>query len=177
MKLPEGVDVEAQTSWGAIGWGTPCILGNALAAPDRRCIIVAGEGGHQLTANEMGTFYRYGVKPIFLTVNNGGFHGERVTNRYPDEEYNDLAQWNFADIPAAMGCKDWYTAKVTTLGELDAALAEAEKAESGVYIEIIIDTWEVPRGGDWLFTGTGALFGMPTRTWEGWLKEMAAKGR
>ncbi len=175
MKLPEGVDVEAQTSWGAIGWGTPAILGNALAAPDRRCIIVAGEGGHQLTANEMGTFYRYGAKPIFLTVNNGGFHGERVTNRYPDEEYNDLAQWNFADIPAAMGCEDWYTTKVTTLGELDAALAEAEKAASGVYIEIIIDTWEIPQGGDWLFTGTGALFGKPGRTWEGWLKEMAAK--
>ena len=175
IKLPEGVDVEAQTSWGAIGWGTPAILGNALAAPDRRCIIVAGEGGHQLTANEMGTFYRYGAKPIFLTVNNGGFHGERVTNRYPNEEYNDLAQWNYTDIPAAMGCKDWYTEKVTTLGELDAALAEAEKAASGVYIEIIIDTWEIPQGGEFLFTGTGALFGMPDRTWEGWLKEMAAK--
>ena len=171
MKLPDGVDLEAQSSWGAIGWGTPAILGNAVAAPDRRCIIIAGEGGHQLTANEMGTFYRYGVKPIFLTVNNGGFHGERVTNRYPDEEYNDLAKWNFADIPAAMGCEDWYTAKVTTLGELDAALAEAEKAKSGVYIEIIIDTWEIPQGGEFLFTGTGALVGMPTRTWDGWLKD------
>jgi len=171
MKLPDGVDLEAQTSWGAIGWGTPAILGNAVAAPERRCIIMAGEGGHQLTANEMGTFYRYGVKPIFLTVNNGGFFAERVTNRYPDEEYNDLAKWNFADIPAAMGCKDWYTAKVTTLGELDAALAKAEKATSGVYIEIIIDPWLCPQGGEFLFTGTGALFGMPTRTWDGWLKD------
>ena len=74
----------------------------------------------QLTANEMGTFYRYGAKPIFLVVNNGGFHAERVTNRFPDQEYNDLAKWNFADIPAAMGCKDWFTARVSTLGELDA---------------------------------------------------------
>ena len=175
MKLPDGVDVEGQTSWGAIGWGTPAILGPALAAPDRRCIIIAGEGGHQLTANEMGTFYRYGAKPIFLTVNNGGFFAERVTNRYPNEEYNDLAKWNFADIPAAMGCEDWYTAKVTTLGELDAALSEAEKAKSGVYIEIVIDTWEIPQGADWLFGVTGPLFGIEGRTWDGWLKEMEAK--
>ena len=175
MNLPDGVDLEGAGSWGAIGWGTPDSLGHCIAAPDRRCIVPSGEGGHQMTANEMGTFYRYGAKPIFLMVNNDGYFAERVTNRYPDEEYNDLAKWNFADIPAAMGCKDWYTAKVTTLGELDAALAEAEKAESGVYIEIIIDRWAIPKGGEFMFTGTGSLFGKEGRTWDGWLKEMAAK--
>ena len=168
MKLPPGVEVEAQTSWGAIGWGTPAVLGHALADRSRRVVILAGEGGHQMTANEMGTFYRYGVKPIFLTANNQGYLGERVTNRNPDEEYNDLAKWNFADVPAALGCEDWYTTKVSTLGELDAALAKAEKADSGVYIEIMIDPYIIPEGGDWLFTATGALFGMPTRTWEEW---------
>ena len=70
-----------------------------------------------------------------------------------------------------MGCEDWYTAMVTSLGELDAALAKAEKAESGVYIEIIIDKWEIPQGGEFLYTGTGAAFGMPTRTWADWLKD------
>ena len=175
MKLPDGVDIETQTSWGAIGWGTPAILGNALAAPNRRCVIIAGEGGHQMTANDMGTFHRYGAKPIFLTVNNGGYFAERVTNRYPDEEYNDLAPWKFAEIPAAMGCDDWYTTRVSTLGELDAALAQAEQAESGVYIEIIIDRWLCPPAGEFLFAVTGPLFGMPDRTWKGWLEEMAAK--
>ena len=175
MNLPDGVDLEGAGSWGAIGWGTPDALGHCIAAPDRRCIVPSGEGGHQMTANDMGTFYRYGAKPIFLMFNNDGYFAERVTNRNPDEEYNDVAQWNFADIPAAMGCEDWYTAKVTTLGELDAALAKAEKAESGVYIEIIIDRWAIPKGGEFMFTGTGSLFGKEGRTWDGWMKEMAAK--
>ena len=61
------------------------------------------------------------------------------------------------------------------IAELISALAEAGKADSGVYIEIIVDPWLCPQGGGFLFTGTGALFGKPTRTWEGWLKEMAAK--
>lgn len=175
MAMPDDVEIEGQFSWGAIGWGTPAILGHAIAAPDRRCIIIAGEGGHQMTANEMGTFGRYGVKPIFILVNNGGYFAERVTNRHPDEEYNDIPNWNFAEIPAAMGCDDWFTAKVSTLGELDAALAEAEKVESGTYIEVVIDPWLIPIGGEFLFTGTGPLFGLEGRTWNGWLKEMAEK--
>ncbi|MBT8468234.1 MAG: hypothetical protein KJN97_05740, partial [Deltaproteobacteria bacterium] len=177
MTLPEGVDIESQLSWGAIGWGTPAILGNCIAAPERRCVIPAGDGGHQMTANDMGTFYRYGAKPIFLMVNNDGYLAERATNRNPDEEYNDVAKWNNADIPAAMGCRDWYTTKVNTLGELDTALDEASKAQSGVYIEIMVAPYLMPKGGDYVFKLTGALFGRPERTWEGWMEEMEAKTR
>ena len=101
--------------------------------------------------------------------------GERVTNRNPTEEYNDLAQWRFADIPVAMGAGEWFTEKVSTLGELDAALAEAEKAACGVYIDIVIDPFILPKGGNFMFTMTGTLFDMPDRNWEGWMKEMEAK--
>ena len=94
-----------------------------------------------------------------------------MTNRYPNEDYNDLASWDFAELPGVMGCKGWYTAKVTTLGELDAALAKASTAKTGVYIEVIMDKWLIPEGSDFLFTATGAYFGMPSRTWEGWLKD------
>ena len=175
VSLPDGADVEAQSSYGQLGWASAAILGNAAAAPDRRCVILDGEGGQQMTANELGTFGRYGIKPVFITVNNSGYLAERVTNRYPDEDYNDVAQWDFAELPRVMGCKDWFTAKVTTLGELDAALATASTAKTGVYIEVIIDKWRIPEGGEFLFTATGNYFGMPNRTWEGWLKEMKAK--
>jgi indolepyruvate decarboxylase len=175
LQLPDGVDIEAQTSWGAIGWGTSAILGHCVAAPNRRCLILAGDGGHQMTANNMGTFYRYGMKPIFLMINNGGFLAERVTNRNPDEIYNDVSNWNYADIPSAMGCEDWYTKKVTTLGELDSALFEAEKARSGVYIEIVIDPYLIPKGGNYIFSLTGSAFGMPNRTWTEWKAKYEAR--
>ena len=74
-----------------------------------------------------------------------------------------------------MGCKDWNTAKVTTLGELDAALRKASSAKSGVYIEVVIDKWLLPKGAEFLFKATGPYFGMPNRSWQGWLKEMKAK--
>lgn len=48
----------------------------------------------------------------------------------PDWVYNDGAPWNYHALPAAFGCQGWFTAKVSTLGELDAALARASTAES-----------------------------------------------
>ena len=69
----------------AIGGGTPEARGTCRADPSRRVVLLAGEGGHQMTATDMGTFANYGAKPINLLANNYGYFGERVTNRYPDE--------------------------------------------------------------------------------------------
>jgi len=174
--FPDGVDFEGQGAFGQLGWATAAMIGFTSAAHDRRCVLLDGEGGQQMTANELGTFARYGIKnPIYITVNNSGYLGERVTNRYPDEEYNDTAPWDFAALPAVLGCKDWYTAKVSTLGELDEALSKASKANSGVYIEVMVDKWEIPQGAEWLYTATGAYFGMANRTWGGWMKQLAKK--
>jgi indolepyruvate decarboxylase len=40
-----------------------------------------------------------------------------------------------------LGCDGWFTARVTTCGELDEALANAEKPNSGVYIEVVTDAY------------------------------------
>ena len=176
VTYPGEIEHEGQSSFGQLGWATAAMLGSAAAAPERRCILLDGEGGQQMTANEFGTFARYGIKnPIYITSNNSGYLAERVTNRYPDEDYNDVAPWEFSKLPAVLGCKDWYTEKVTTLGELDAALAKASKATSGVYIEVVIDKWEMARGGDFLYTATGAYFGKAGRTWKNWVNKELPK--
>jgi indolepyruvate decarboxylase len=45
-----------------------------------------------------------------------------------------------------VGCRGWFTAKVTTLGELDAALARAATGESASYIEVVGDRMDFPEG-------------------------------
>jgi hypothetical protein len=64
----------------------------------------------------------------------------------PDWVYNDLAPWNYHALPAALGCRGWFTAKVTTLGELDAALARAATGESASYIEVVGGRLDFPAG-------------------------------
>lgn len=60
VNMPEGVDCISQALAGSIGFGTPAALGAAIAAPDRRVVMLGGEGAHQLTAQEIGQFYKFG---------------------------------------------------------------------------------------------------------------------
>lgn len=143
-QLPPGARFYNQTLWGAIGWATPAALGAAVAAPDRRVVLITGEGSHQLTAQEIGQFHRLGLRPIIFVLNNSGYLIERLLCNDPTAVYNDVAPWNYAELPHALGCDNWYTARVATLGELDDAIASAESGDRAAYIEVVTDTYEAP---------------------------------
>src|SRR5206468_7129020 len=112
-------------------------LGVALAEPSRRTVLFTGEGSHQPTAADVGTMGRNGLKPIIFVLNNGGYMVERALEANPDWVYNDLAPWDYHALPAALGCMGWFTVKVTTLRELDAALARASTGQSACYIAVV----------------------------------------
>ncbi|MGA2894512.1 MAG: thiamine pyrophosphate-binding protein [Xanthobacteraceae bacterium] len=142
--LSDGVRVEAQVLWGSIGWATPAAFGVALADPSRRTILITGEGSHQLTANDIGAMGRFGANVIVFVLNNSGYLIERALEENPDWTYNDLAPWNYAELPKALGCADWFTARVTTLGELDDAMKSARASKAGAYIEIMGGKMDMP---------------------------------
>ncbi len=144
VRMPSGSSYHNQTLWGAIGWATPAAFGAALAAPDRRTILITGEGAHQLTAQEVSQFHRFGLKPIVFVLNNNGYLIERLLCKDPDTYYNDLAQWKYHLLPEALGCEGWYSDRVTTCGELDAALARAQSCGTGAYIEVVTDKYVAP---------------------------------
>ena len=53
----------ARALWGSIGWATGTALGIAIADRSRRTVLFTGEGSHQMTAGELGTMGRNGLKP------------------------------------------------------------------------------------------------------------------
>jgi len=136
-RMPKGAVFHNQMLWAAIGWATPAAFGAAIAAPHRRLVLITGDGAHQMTVQEVGQFGRFGLTPIIFVLNNSGYLIERVLCNDPEIKYNDLAQWNYHQLPAALGCKDWFTARVTTCGELDAAIARAESSRTAAYIEVV----------------------------------------
>jgi indolepyruvate decarboxylase len=159
MTLPDDVHVHIQMLWGSIGWATGAAFGIALANRNRKTILITGEGSHQLTANEIGNMGRFGANPIILCLNNDGYMVERALEPKPDWSYNDLAKWRYADVPHALGCTDWFTARVETLGELDAALKAARESKSGAYIEVIGGRMDMPQGLAFAHTRLKDLYG------------------
>jgi len=159
MTLLDDVQVHIQMLWGSIGWATGASFGIALANLKRKTILITGEGSHQLTANEIGNMGRFGANPIILCLNNDGYMVERALEPNPDWSYNDLAKWRYADLPHALGCTDWFTARVETLGELDAALKAARESKSGAYIEVIGGRMDMPKGLAFAHTRLKELYG------------------
>jgi indolepyruvate decarboxylase len=140
-RMPSGANFYNQTLWGSIGWATPAAFGAAVAAPQRRVVLLTGEGAHQFTVQEISQFARYGLKPIVFVINNSGYLIERLLCREPESAYNEIAPWRYSLLPQAFGCDDWFSARVATCDELDNALATAARAETGVYIEIVTDAY------------------------------------
>ncbi len=140
-RLPAGASFHNQTLWGSIGWATPAAFGAAAAHPAGRVVLVTGEGSHQLTAQEITQFGRRSLNPIIFVLNNNGYLIERLLCADPDIAYNDVASWNYADLPRALGCTGWYTTRVTTCGELDEAMVRARNHDGAAYIEVITDKY------------------------------------
>lgn len=160
-RLPHGARFYNQTLWGAIGWATPAALGAAIAEPDRRVILITGDGSHQLTAQEIGQFHRLGLRPVIFVLNNSGYLIERLLCKDPDIAYNDVASWNYAELPHALGCEGWFTTRVTTLNELDAALATAARGDSAAYIEVVTGKYESPPLATKLHDSVKTLYHLP----------------
>jgi indolepyruvate decarboxylase len=159
LRLPDGAKMHSQTLCGSIGWATGAMLGIALADPSRRTVLFTGEGSHQMTAAEIGTMGRNGLKPVIFVLNNAGYMVERVLEANPDWVYNDLAPWNYHALPAALGCQGWFTAKVSTLGALDAALARAAAGEAASCIEVVGGRMDFPAGLAMAHERLDALYG------------------
>lgn len=131
VRLPNQVMYIAQGGWQSIGYATPAAFGASIAAPNRRVLLFTGEGSLQLTVQELSSMLEYGCRPIIFILNNGGYTIEKYLNIKEDiakQTYNEVPAWNYTELIRTFG-RDAYTAKVTTNGELDQAIAEAEQQQ------------------------------------------------
>ena len=138
LDLPEGATFEIQMQYGSIGWSVGATLGSAIGAgPDRRVIALIGDGSFQMTAQEVSTMIRYGLRPIIFVINNGGY---TIEVEIHDGPYNVIKNWDYAglvDVFNADEGKGWGT-RVTTEGELDAAVEKAMGHDGVSLIEVVV---------------------------------------
>lgn len=73
---------------------------------------------------------------------NNGLYGVEELVGEKGHVYDHLVSWDYPALPAAMGCKDWFTARVTTVGELDAAIDALRSVRTAAYLELMIPSAE-----------------------------------
>jgi acetolactate synthase-1/2/3 large subunit len=95
---------------GAMGAGMPMAVAACLRRPGTQVIGFAGDGGALMTGNELATARQYGVNPVFIVSDNGGY-GTIIQHhdlRYPGRPYRmatQLTNPDFALWATAFGAK------------------------------------------------------------------------
>jgi alpha-keto-acid decarboxylase len=143
-RLPRDVTFIGQPLWAAIGYTLPALLGACLACPGRRGILLIGDGAAQLTVQELSTILHAGLSPVVIVVDNDGYTIERAIHG-PGQPYNDIARWDWTAAPALFGSERVSVARrVTTAGQLDGALREAERPGELALIQAVVPRMDVP---------------------------------
>ncbi len=122
----------AQGFYASMGFGVPGALGAQIGSGVRP-LVLAGDGAFQMTGPEIAHAPRYGLSPIVVVVNNGGWQIFRPVVRRT--ELLDLPPWPYAQLAQAWGGRGF---RVETARALRAALDEAARARCFVVIEACV---------------------------------------
>jgi len=144
--IDEAENFVVQAYYSSIGYCTPAALGVGLARPNKRPVVLTGDGAFQMTAQEVSTLLRCNCPAVILLINNDGYLVERML--HDDGPYNDIQMWRYAGLPAIFSTGDQGIGlRVTTEGELQRALTTAgQNPDKLVLIEICLDQMDCSEG-------------------------------
>ncbi|MGL4721234.1 MAG: alpha-keto acid decarboxylase family protein, partial [Kluyvera intermedia] len=144
LTLPTDSSLIVQPLWGSIGFTLPAAFGAQTSQPDRRVVLVIGDGAAQLTIQELSSMLRDGQRPLILLLNNEGYTVERAIHG-PEQRYNDISLWNWTQVPQALNldcqAECW---KVTNASQLNDALARAERGDKLTLLEVMLPKMDIP---------------------------------
>ncbi|MDR6349583.1 MULTISPECIES: alpha-keto acid decarboxylase family protein [Pantoea] len=144
LRLPQDAQLLVQPLWGSIGYTLPATFGAQTAQPDRRVILIIGDGSAQLTIQELGSMLRDGQQPIIFLINNEGYTVERAIHG-AEQRYNDIAQWNWTALPQALSqqcaAQSW---RVSETVQLDAVMEQLMRNRRLSLVEVVMDKQDLP---------------------------------
>ncbi|MBP0464143.1 thiamine pyrophosphate-binding protein [Roseomonas sp. PWR1] len=147
-------------SWGfaAMGFATSGILGAKLAAPERPCVAVVGDGSFLMTPHALATAVEYDIPVVWVVWNNNGFcsirdiqhgmfGGRELATAFEVQRSGELYSPDFALMAKSYGVASH---RVTHVGEVEDAIQTAIKANRPYLVEVPVDRDIRPIGtGSW----------------------------
>lgn len=144
LRLPAGAKLVVQPLWGSIGYTLPATFGAQTAEPDRRVILLIGDGSAQLTVQELSSMMRDNLKPLIFLLNNEGYTVERAING-AEQRYNDIAAWNWTQLPQALSeacpAQCWRVMETVQLTEVMKLIADARRLS---LVEVVLPRLDMP---------------------------------
>ena len=123
---------------GTMGFALPAAMGAKLAMPHQQVVAVIGDGGYQMTMQELGTIMQYNI-PVKILVLNNNFLGmvRQWQQLFHEKRYSftEMQNPNFVKIAEAYNIN---AKKVEKREELDAALQEMLDSKTSYFLEVVV---------------------------------------
>ncbi|MDY0779757.1 biosynthetic-type acetolactate synthase large subunit [Tenacibaculum sp. IB213877] len=124
---------------GTMGFALPAAIGAKMAAPTRDVVAVIGDGGYQMTIQELGTIFQTKV-PVKIVVLNNDFLGmvRQWQQLFFDKRYasTEILNPNFVAIAEGYHIK---AKKVTKREDLASAVKEMMDAKEAYFLEVSVE--------------------------------------
>jgi acetolactate synthase-1/2/3 large subunit len=125
---------------GTMGFALPAALGAALACPDETIWVICGDGGFQMTSQELATIKQEGITNIKIAVINNGYLGmvRQWQELFENRRYSGtpLTGPDFALLAQAYGLEGLV---VETTEQVTGAIAAAWAAPGPVLIDFRVE--------------------------------------
>lgn len=124
---------------GTMGFALPAAIGAKMGQPNREVVAIIGDGGFQMTIQELGTIFQTKV-PVKIVVLNNEFLGmvRQWQQLFFDKRYasTEMINPNFIAIAEGYYIK---AKKVTKREDLDAAVAEMMASKESYFLEVLVE--------------------------------------
>ena len=128
---------------GTMGFGVPAAIGAQVAAPDKKVVLIVGDGGYQMTFQEIMLIKQYNL-PVKIVIINNSFLGmvRQWQELFKEKRYSfvDLTHNpDFVKIAEAYGIK---SERLKTKEDLKTKLKNLILSDEGVVIDCIVEKEE-----------------------------------
>lgn len=128
---------------GTMGFGLPAAIGAQIGAPDKKVVLIVGDGGFQMTVQELMMIKQYNL-PVKVVILNNSYLGmvRQWQELFKDRRYSFVnleVNPDFIKIADAYGIKN---VKLTNKEDLRTKLKDLILSDEGVLIECVVEKEE-----------------------------------
>lgn len=137
---------------GTMGFALPAAIGAKIARPDKEVIAVIGDGGYQMTMQELGTILQYKIPVKILVLNNSYLGMVRQWQQLFHEKRYSCTEMVNPDFVKLAEAYNVPARRVSRREDLTAGLTELLSSKTAAFLEVVVGREDnvfpmVPAGG------------------------------
>jgi acetolactate synthase-1/2/3 large subunit len=123
---------------GTMGFALPAAIGAKIAIPGKQVVAVIGDGGYQMTVQELGTIMQYKIPVKILVLNNNFLGMVRQWQQLFHEKRYSFTEMENPDFVKLAEAYNIPARKVEERSDLQEAIKEMLDADTSWFLEVVV---------------------------------------